>query len=385
MRIVHTCLRYPPATGGAETYVREIVERTKDIDAGRDVRVLTSKLRTHGPVSELAPDQLLDDPIYVQRLHHTTIPGISYPRLQALSYYLGHHAPDIVHGYSFWYQPADVAARYARKHRLPFIFHPIYYNHGRRREVKWQLYKRLIGHTTFRAADVVAVISPFEQKLLEAEGFPIKRFELIPPGIDSSQFKRRCENPFASRGISGRILLAVSRLAPGKGLEQLLGIFPALVRQHHDVQLMIVGEDFGLEQILRQKAQHSGVARNIHFLGKLPAQELIGAYQHSDVFVHPSKYEAFGIVLAEAMAAGLPIVARDIAAIPYVVPHEKAGLLFSTPEEMQQNLSSLLDNQQLRRTFAEFGKSYVKQHFSWDVIIPRILALYAQLLPSKAL
>ena len=49
MRIVHTCLRYPPATGGVETYVRELVKRTRSIAQNIDVRVLTSKMRTHSP------------------------------------------------------------------------------------------------------------------------------------------------------------------------------------------------------------------------------------------------------------------------------------------------------------------------------------------------
>lgn len=398
LRIAHVCLRYPPATGGAETYVREIVERTRlrqGLPVGRqgyggqgtlryDVRVLTSKLRTHGPVSELTPELLLDDPMYVQRLHHRTTPGLSYPRLQALSYYLRHHNPDIVHGYSFWYQPADVAARYAHKHRRPFIFHPIYYSHGRRHSFKWQAYKHLIGRRTFAAADIVAVISPYEQKLIEKEGFRIKRFELIPPGVDTTQFAVQRKNPFASRGISGRVLLTVSRLAPGKGLEELLEIFPILVRQHHDVQLVIIGEDFGLEPMLRARAEQGGVSRNIHFLGKLPAEELVAAYQHASLFVHPSEYEAFGIVLAEALAAGTPVVARDTAAIPYVVPPEKAGLLFSTRAELQQHLTTLLGNASLARSLAEFGKLHVQRQFSWNAIIPRLLSLYDELNSQKA-
>ena len=125
MRIVHTCLRYPPATGGVARYVQELVTRTRDKQAQRDVRVVTSRMRTHGPVSLLAGKSLRDDPPFVQRLHHMATPCISYPRLQALSYYLQHHRPDVIHGYSFWYHPADGAAAYDRKHDLPFIFHPI--------------------------------------------------------------------------------------------------------------------------------------------------------------------------------------------------------------------------------------------------------------------
>src|SRR3989344_2198795 len=160
MRIVHTTLRYPPASGGVETYVQELVTRTR-YETGAagvlqtsnpnrfDVRVLTSRLRTHGPMSELAPEQLLDDPMHVQRLHHQATPLISYPRLQALKYYLGHHNPNIVEAYSFWYQPADSAARWAKKNRHPFIFHPLYYENDTRRKPIWQLYKNTIGKRTF--------------------------------------------------------------------------------------------------------------------------------------------------------------------------------------------------------------------------------------------
>lgn len=178
MRILHTCLRYPPATGGVEKYVQELVERTRSIEHHRDVRVLTSKLRTHGPMKELTPEYLMDDPMYVQRLQSSKTPLFSYPRLQALNYYIGHHNPDILHGYSFWYQPADIAARYAKKHKIPFIFHPIYYENNIRKKIKWQLYKKYIGVNTFASADVVAVISPYEQSLIEKAGFPVKRFEL---------------------------------------------------------------------------------------------------------------------------------------------------------------------------------------------------------------
>ena len=104
MRIVHVSLRYPPATGGAERYVHDIVTHTRSVPEKRDVRVLTSRLRTHGPLSLLDPNLLLDDPIYIQRLHHSATPFVSYPRLQAFRYYLGHHAPDIIHAYGFWYQ-----------------------------------------------------------------------------------------------------------------------------------------------------------------------------------------------------------------------------------------------------------------------------------------
>ncbi|MGH9857286.1 MAG: glycosyltransferase, partial [Acidobacteriota bacterium] len=151
-----------------ETHVQELVTRTRHIPEDpasasvRDVRVLTSAMRTHGPITKLAPELLLDDPLYVQRLHYAATPLISYPRLQALSYYIGHHNPDILHAYSFWYQPADVAARYAQKRRIPFFFHPVFYENEVRKKWFWQLYKNIVGRRTFAAADIVFVISPYE-------------------------------------------------------------------------------------------------------------------------------------------------------------------------------------------------------------------------------
>lgn len=392
MRIVHTCLRYPPATGGVETYVREIVERTLLRPSGsegqaspvtevRDVRVLTSKLRTHGPISELNPDLLLDDPMYVQRLHHAKTPLVSYPRLQALTHYIGHHRPDILHGYSFWYQPADTAARYATAHNIPFILHPMYYENDIRRKAVWQLYRRSVGKRTFAAADVVVVISPHEQSLIEQADLPVSRFELIPPGVDTTRFGHPRISPFIKRGIKGRVLLSVSRLAAGKGLDDLIAVMPEILKAHPDTQLAIVGEDFGAEADLKRQTQQLGLDDHIYFLGKLDEVELAAAYQHATVFVHPSHYEAFGIVLAESLAAGTPVVARNVAAVPFVVPDKKAGILFNTQQELSNAIIQLIGSEARRKELGLFGQQHVAEQFSWDTNIQKLLELYAELIP----
>ena len=377
MRIAHTCLRYPPATGGVETYVHQLATRSKA--HGIDVRVLTSKLRTHGPLSELDPEPLLDDKPYVQRLHHTTTPFVSYPRLQALTHYLAHHQPSIVHGHSFWYQPADVAARYAKQNKLPFVFSPYYYENEVRRKPLWQLYMQTYGRATFAAADVVVVISPFEQQLIEQAGYPVKRFELLPPGVEAEAVGHLQENPFKALSIAGPVILTVSRLSESKGLNDAIAAVPAIQKEVPDAQLVIVGEDFGAKASLKNQAGQLGISEHVHFLGKLSAEELIGAYHHADVFLHTSHYEAFGIVLAEALAAGTPVVARDVGAVSYVAPHAKAGLLFKTKEGLTRNVVTLLSDKNQRTQFAEAGKKHVREHFSWDTTIKKLTELYSEL------
>lgn len=379
MRILHTTLRYPPASGGVEEYVHQIVERTRDVSQRRDVRVLTSKLRTHGPISELDPELLLDDPPYVQRLHYASTPLISYPRLQALQYYIGHHKPDIIHAYGFWYHPADGAARYARKHDIPFIFHPIYYENNIRKKMTWQLYKNTIGRVTFAAADVIAVISPFEQKLIEEAGFPVNRFELLPPGIDVSEFERPRQNPFLKQKITGPVLLTVSRIASGKGLNELISAFPDILRSHPNVKLAIIGEDFGAQAQLAELATRLGIRERVYFLGKLTREQLIAAYQHAAVFVHPSHYEAFGIVIAEAQAAGLPVVARRVAAVPYVAASPNRARMFTTQQELIQQVLSALTLEDTKREHQVFtAKQYIHNNFSWEKNLQKLYALYSE-------
>ncbi len=378
MRIVHTCLRYPPAVGGVETYVQQIVERTRNINEGQDIRVLTSKMRTHGPVSMLSPDLLLDDPPYVQRLHQAKTPLISYPRLQALPYYLAHHQPDIVEAYSFWYQPADVAARYARTRGIPFIFHPIFYENEVRKKAIWQIYKNTYGRGTFAAADVVVVISPQERKLIEKSNLPVRRYVLIPPGVDVQALKRQAGEATRQEDKQ-RIILTVSRLASGKGLDEIISVMPEIIRAVPEARLVIVGEDFGERSKLEKLIQKHGLDQYVQLAGKLDQQELINVYKNATLFVHPSYYEAFGIVLAEALAAGTPVVARNMGSVPFVAPHEKAGLLFGSRTDMAEQIIKLLQNDGYRRELAEWGQKYVTENFSWDKSIKKLVAVYEEM------
>lgn len=392
MRIVHTSLRYPPATGGVEHFVQQLVERTRNIpdvskqsveeispkNTWRDVRVITSKLRTHHPATELSPEDLKEDAAYVQRLHHSTTPVIAYPRLQALPYYLSHHNPNIIHAHGFWYQPADVSARFAKKHKTPLILHPYYYENEVRNKPIWQLYKNTIGKKTFADADVVAVISPYEQELIEKAGFPVKRFELIPPGIDTDEFNQPKENPFTTLNISGNILLTVSRLASGKGIDDVIQALPQIHKSHPDTHLVVVGEDFGAKKELEKQINELGLNKKVHLVGKLDREKLIGAFQNATLFIHPSHYEAFGIVVGEALAAKTAVVARNSTAIPFVAPHEKASLLFNNQTELVDHVTTLLEHPEQRETLANQGHSHVQEHFNWNHTIKKLEELYTE-------
>lgn len=383
MKIVHTLLRYPPATGGVEQYTHDLVEKLRA--RGEDVRVETTFLKTHHPPTLLpAP---VDDPPHVHRHAAHSFDAIGYPIPEGLKEELGTLPMDILHAHGFWYAPADISARIAHKRRVPFVLNPYYYNTGNRRTMKWQLYRILYGRSTIAAADAVVVISPFEHELLKEDRFLLPRVELIPPGIDPNEFNASQENPFPRWGVkSSHILLFAGRIAQSKGVDLIIRALPIIRRQIPDAHLVLIGEDFGFRESCEELAKMFQVTDAITWAGTVSRADLLGAYRHASVFVFPSRYEAFGIVALEAAASGCPVVATRTSALPYVVQDEKTGVLFAPEqiEELGQKTLALLQHPERARVLGEQGRTRAAQEFSWDRSITKLYRLYEDLLRRQS-
>ncbi len=382
MKIVHTLLRYPPATGGVEEYTRELVERLRGY--GEDVTVETTTLKTHHPPSVLPP--VTTDPPYVHRHAAQTFDAIGYPIPQGLREELSSLPMDILHAHAFWYAPADIAARVAKKRGIPFVLNPYYANTGNRRTVKWQLYRILYGRATVAAADAIVVISPFEHALLKSDRFLLPRVELIPPGVDQKELDALALNPFPAWNVpAGDVLLFVGRIAQSKGLDLLIRAFAAVRGERDATRLVVIGEDFGYQQECALLAEKLGVSEAITWTGRASRRELLGAYRHAALFAFPSRYEAFGIVALEASAMGCPVVATRATAIPFVVKDGVTGLLF-TPEDvgdLTKQILTLLRDHELAVRLGREGFWRARREFAWEKSVGKLHALYEDLLKRK--
>ncbi|MGH9856301.1 MAG: glycosyltransferase family 4 protein, partial [Acidobacteriota bacterium] len=217
-----------------------------------------------------------------------------------------------------------------------------------------------------------------EQKLIEEAGVSVRRFEFLPPSIDPAEFERPRLNPYLKRGIkNGKIVLTVSRLAPGKGVEEVVEAFQQIRKNvQEDTYLVIIGEDFGHKNDIEKKIHQIGLQKNIHLWGRVSREDLVAAYQHADVFVLASHYEAFGIVLIESQAAGTPVIARNTAAIPFVMPHGQSGYLFTSQAELIEHAVLLLTDADTHKKFSLFGKKFAASTFSWNNQIEKLLTIY---------
>ncbi|HEU4371329.1 MAG TPA: glycosyltransferase family 4 protein [Methylomirabilota bacterium] len=208
-------------------------------------------------------------------------------------------------------------------------------------------------------ADRVVVPSRYSAAMArEAYGVPAERLAVVPEPIDLGEWRRR----FGAvvREPSPPTVLSVARMYPRKRLEDLLRAAVVLRERIPAVRVRIVGEG---PQSARLRAMHAelGLGDTVTFLGEVPRQALAVEYVRADCFCLPTVQEGFGIAFAEAMAAGLAVVACRAGAVPELVEDRRTGLLVNreSPEELAMALETLLRNDGLRGDFGAAGAARV--------------------------
>jgi glycosyltransferase involved in cell wall biosynthesis len=192
------------------------------------------------------------------------------------------------------------------------------------------------------------------EKLLRSYGVTVPIVS-ISTGIDTRLFEEGDRHFLRNRlGIAPeeKILLFVGRLSKEKNLNSLFRVFGRVLRADRGVVLVLAGSGPD-EENLRQLAVEMGIADKLALTGRLSHEEVAGAYKSADIFVFPSVTETQGLVLAEAMAAGLAVVARSAFGSVAIVNEGVNGYLCDSEEAFAERICELLQNQALRRRMGE--------------------------------
>jgi glycosyltransferase involved in cell wall biosynthesis len=183
----------------------------------------------------------------------------------------------------------------------------------------------------------------------------------------------------AGCGISGEVPLVFSagRLEGFKGHDVLLRAWPGFSARYPAARLRIAGSGSRLES-LRGQALALGIEGSVDFVGQLSAAEVHRCMAAADLFVLPSRAEPFGIVLLEAMAHGLPLVASDVGGIPEVVPaHGDVRLV--PPDDAEALQAAMLEMVSRGPAVSETNRRHAMS-FAWGLQVERFESLYRQLL-----
>ena len=198
---------------------------------------------------------------------------------------------------------------------------------------------------------------------------------IVPNGVDVERFAAAK----AAKLSAGRHLLFVGRLEERKGFRIAVEAFAQLAVTYADLRMLVVGD--GSERDAVDDLQPS-VRSRVEMLGRVDDDRLASYLRAADLYIGPATGgESFGIVLAEAMAAGLPIVASDISGYRDVARNGVEAMLVppGDPRALVAAVRKVLDDPQLARSLGERGSKRAHE-YAWDTVTDRIVQVYREVL-----
>lgn len=306
-----------------------------------------------------------------------------------LAAWLHRHAReyDLLHVHGLWSFATLAAARAARRHGVPFVLRPCGmlsdYTWGRS-PWKKRLYWHAVERCSLTAARAIHATSAGEAAEVRALLMsPSPELVVIPNGVDDAAWTaerqpdhlcQRCGFP-----VGRPILLFLSRLHPKKGLVDFL--LPAFARLRADAYLAVAGgaddHEPGHEAAVRQAVAHLGLADRVVLLGRVRPDERWALYDGAAVFVLPSRSENFGIVVAEALARGVPVVVSDqVQAAEHVAAAGAGRIVPLAVDALSAALDGLLADPSGAADMGRRGRDYARLHLAWPALAERIAGLY---------
>ena len=374
MNIVQTSITYPPALGGLDRYVKETSEGLAK--RGHHVVVVTTNLEQPLSRRTLTIPSSYKDLVEVHRLPTFRLPRLGFPFAPAMRSVIPQAVPEVIHAHCILHSSAGYGWRAAKNAGVPFILNTIF---SPRTGWFWRWYLRW-AKQVMREADCVIAISDFERELLVQAGLKREKVTILAPGVDLAPLRIPRTSIFPRYGIGlNRVIVSLSRLAYGKRVDRLIEAMPAILRKHPDVRLFIIGPDYGDEGRLRQITSSLQLDAFVTFAGPLSQDDVAAALQASSAFAMTSDFELFGITLIEAMAAGTPVIAPNIASVPNVLRDCKTGLLYESrsSDDLAQKLNSVLTDDGLRLRLIAEGQHEAGTRFDFKKNLDSLEAIYS--------
>ncbi len=380
-RVLYLTYNYAPKLGGLE----QVVERTSDaLRRDADVVVLAQGARDHA----------------------ADAPGVLRPRREGLVAFVfflywqiffgvGRDRFDIVvSGSALTALPALHFARRLRARSTVIIY-------GLDTIFPSRIYQAAYRYAVPRLDRVISISRATTAEAV-ARGVAADRIVLIPPGCNGERFAvpHATDALRAHWGLEDcRVVLSAGRLVARKGVDRLIAeCMTAVVREVPDAKLLVAGGNpegalVHTDDVFAKveaATRDSGMDDRVVITGRLSDQEMAAAFQLADVFVMPvvptpGDMEGFGIVLLEAGAAGLPVVATAVGGVIDAVEDGTTGCLIPLGDyaAMSDAIVRFLTDSDLAREFGERGRARALGEYSWPQISRRYADAILELVPSR--
>ena len=228
---------------------------------------------------------------------------------------------------------------------------------------------------------VIAISESVKKSLKKYELIPENKILVLPNCIDYKKFQNKTERKII-HNKKEIVIGTVGRLEIEKGIKYLLLAMKIILTRFPSARLEIIG-DGSQYKVLKEFSKKLGISNSVIFFGKFA--NVIPFYDKMDIFVLPSILEGFGIVLLEAMASEVPVIATDVDGIKEVVIDGECGVLVppKNPEAIANSVTRLIENPQLTKKIVEKGLIRA-QLFDVQEHVMKLDSLYTNLLGAES-
>jgi glycosyltransferase involved in cell wall biosynthesis len=358
---------------GAETMAAELVRQLHGLGVTVDVAVFDNAGRGDRTILEAAAPYIHEGQVIPCRGR------VDKSTVATLRKYIAQHRLDLIHSHKFKGTLYSLLARW----RIPCGVVVTYHN-WLTDTAALRLYAALDKRSARYCDAAVGVSDPVVQEL--RRHVPANRVHKIGNGVDIQTYRRLLPRAEAKRELDlppDSILIGfVGRLSAQKGISNLLHAIAELPLTLRTALHFVIAGDGEERGALNDEARMLGLSDRTHFLGTRNDTPTI--YSALDIFVLPSEQEAFPMVVLEAMACGLPIIATDVGDTARIIENRVSGLVVPPRDvdSLRQALSELIQEPDRARRFGEVGRERVVKHFSSTQMAQKYLALYEDLLRS---
>lgn len=378
MKIAMFTNTYLPHVGGVAKAVKILEDACRSL--GHEVRVIAP----HFEGANGSP-YVLRVPA-IQHFNGSDFP-LQLPVPNRIRSFIEDFAPDIIHSHHPFLL-GDSALREARKMRIPIIFthHTLYECYTHYVPMDSPALRRVVIQLATDYCNLCdRVIAPSESvaRLLR-EREVVTPIDVIPTGIDLADFSGGDGAIFREKydiSPDAKVIGHVGRLALEKNLSFLAEAVANCLENDHEAVFLVVGDGECRDEMLEILRTGSG-DRQIRTVGELSGRDLADAYAAMDWFVFASQSETQGLVLAEAMAAGRPVIALDGPGVREIVKDEENGLLLSGHAsilDFSTALSCIMHDPELTHYCSENARR-TAEDYSIDRSVQSLLASYQQLI-----
>lgn len=291
---------------------------------------------------------------------------------------------DVVHTHQPFIYPTWAAARAARRHGKPLVYHqrgvfdPA---HLKFRSFKKSIYLAAVEKPTMRRATMLVALTTAEEANYRALGIATP-CRVVPNGIepglyadgDASRANERWRLP-----REAKVVLFLGRLHPTKGADLLLDAFRAVADRVPRTVLVLAGPDeWRLEAKFRESAAAAGLADRVRFPGMVAGTEKLDLLARADLFALPSDAEGFSIAILEALVTRTAVLLSPGCHFPEAEAAGAGRVVRQNSGDFAEALVDLLSDPAGLAKMGECGRDLVRSRYSWDRITDAMVAIYEE-------